>query len=276
MDYLNRNTDYERPEVASTFDELSLWSSYFGRLLLEHIPMQIELKLLDVGCGNGFPLFELAHCLGPKGHYTGIDAWKSAHERALTKKEVYGLTNVELVFGDAHELPWEAATFDWVVSSIGVNNFSDPQRAIQECSRVLKPGGKMILTTNLRGHMQELYEVYEKVLTKLNIHQYLPALRKNIDHRVDLPTISDWLESADLKIGKIVEDAFVMRYASGSALLRHSLTIFGFLEGWRKIITPEHERLVFGELEQQLNEIAQENGELRMTVPIAYVESNKG
>lgn len=275
MNYLNRNTDYERPEVASALDELSLWSSYFGRLLLEHIPMRSGLKLLDVGCGNGFPLFELAHCLGPEGQYTGIDAWKAAHERALAKKTVHELENVELVLGDAHELPWEAGTFDWVVSSIGVNNFSDPQQAIRECSRVIKSGGKMILTTNLRGHMQELYEVYEKVLVELNLPQYLPALRKHIDHRVDLPTISDWLESADLKIDKIVEDAFVMRYASGSALLRHSLTVFGFLEGWRNIITPEHERLVFGELEQQLNEIAQANGELRMTVPIAYVESSK-
>lgn len=275
MNYLNRNTDYERPEVASALDELSLWSSHFGRLLLDHIPMQSGLKLLDVGCGNGFPLFELAHCLGPEGQYTGIDAWKAAHERAQMKKAVHELTNVELVLGDAHELPWEAETFDWVVSSIGVNNFRDPQQAIRECSRVIKPGGKMILTTNLRGHMQELYEVYEAVLTELNLLQYLPALQQQIDHRVDLPRISDWLESAELTIDKIVEDAFVMRYASGSALLRHSLTIFGFLEGWRNIITPEHERLVFGELEQQLNEVAQANGELRMTVPIAYVESNK-
>ena len=72
-----------------------------------------------------------------------------------------------------------------------------------------------------------------------------------------------------------MEDQFEMRFLDGSALLRHSLVRFGFLGGWRSIVTPDEEEEVFRALEQRLNDAAHKRGELRMTVPMLYVEGEK-
>jgi ubiquinone/menaquinone biosynthesis C-methylase UbiE len=55
-------------------------------------------------------------------------------------------------------------TFDLLVSNLGINNFDDPPAVLCECRRVARPGAKLALTTNLQGHMQQLYGLYAQVL----------------------------------------------------------------------------------------------------------------
>ena len=62
--YLQQSYNIDSPEIASVFDELSFWSSRFGALLFEHLQLRPDLHILDLGCGAGFPLFELAHAHG--------------------------------------------------------------------------------------------------------------------------------------------------------------------------------------------------------------------
>jgi arsenite methyltransferase len=52
--------DLSNHDVVAAYDELPLWSATFGLLLFRHVPMQLGMKVLDVGCGTGFPLLELA------------------------------------------------------------------------------------------------------------------------------------------------------------------------------------------------------------------------
>jgi hypothetical protein len=61
MDYLNHKNDFSNPNIASIVDELSFWSSRFGHLLFNHLKIRKDINILDLGCANGFPLFELAH-----------------------------------------------------------------------------------------------------------------------------------------------------------------------------------------------------------------------
>jgi len=65
MDQTNRQSflekiDFNHPEVAELYDELPLWSAPFGLLMLERIPMQRGLMIVDVGAGTGFLSIELA------------------------------------------------------------------------------------------------------------------------------------------------------------------------------------------------------------------------
>src|ERR1043165_9212059 len=137
-DYLKRSNDYHNVEVASALDELCFWSSRFGHLRFKHVELRRDIKILDLGFGTGFPLFELAHVFGPGCHVTGLDVWQEAIERARLKARVYELPNVTIIEGDGAKQPFENESFDLIVSNLGVNNFAAPSLVMAECFRVLR------------------------------------------------------------------------------------------------------------------------------------------
>jgi arsenite methyltransferase len=274
-DYLKRSTDYHNADIASAFDELSFWSSRFGHLLFRHIELRGQLDILDLGFGTGFPLFELAHTFGRTCRVTGLDIWTEAIERARLKLKVYGLPNVSIVEGDGAKQPFEDESFDLIVSNIGVNNFAEPAQVMRECFRVSRPAARIVLTTNVMGHYAEFYSLYREVLRELGKEQHLERLSAHEAHRGTKETVCALLLEAGFLVEKVLEDKFEMRFLDGSAMLRHSLVRFGFLDGWRGVVQPEEEEEVFGLLENRLNEAASLEGGLRMTVPMLYVEGKK-
>jgi ubiquinone/menaquinone biosynthesis C-methylase UbiE len=273
-DYLHHRTDLSDPAVVATMDELSFWSSRFGHLLFQHLPLGPHRRILDLACGLGFPLFELAHASGPGCRLVGADPWARALERAERKRRVYGLANVVLVRADGAALPFAPATFDLIVSNLGINNFERPAAVLAECARVARPRGHLVLTSNLVGHMAEFYAVFRATLRDTG-HSDRAALRANEAHRGTPESIRALLEEAGFRVVKVVEDRFIMRFVDGSALLRHWLVKVGFLDGWRGAVPPGDEQAVFAAVEAKLNALAAEQGELRMTVPMLYIEGEK-
>ena len=77
MDYLNDNIDFDE-NIVCYYDELPLWSSPFGILLLNNISFKKNSIIVDIGCGNGFPLIELAQRFGGSCKVFGIDQWEKA------------------------------------------------------------------------------------------------------------------------------------------------------------------------------------------------------
>lgn len=273
--YLERYFPMDDSLKVSVYDELSLWSSYFGKILLDNIPLRKGMRILDVGCGTGFPLFEIAHRINPGSRLTGIDTSQVAIDRANFKKEQYGLYNIELICGDAGAQPFTEKEFDLVVSNLGINNFENPHKVLAECYRVLKRPGRICLTTNTEGHYREFYAIYEFILKELGKEDLLPALKKQEQHRGTDETIRELLEDSRFSVVKIIRDRFYMRYLDGTALLNSFLTVVGFLPGWSSVVPPEAEKEVFEMLEKKLNEQAAWDGELKMTVPVLYVEAVK-
>lgn len=274
-DYLDQTPGVDDRRLASVFDEVSLWSARFGLLMLEHLAPTADSQLLDLGCGAGFPLLELAHAWGRSCHFVGADLWQAALARALAKKQFYALQNAALVQADGHTLPFGDGQFDLIVSNVGINNFADPQTVLSQCARVAKPQGRIALTTNPKGHMQQFYNLYRQALLELNMDQYLERLEANENHRLSGDAISKMLQTAGFRVSRIVEDKFYMRFLDGSAMLRHGLIRYGFLDGWRTVVDPDVEKTVFAALEKKLNEAASRHGALKMTVPMLYLEGKR-
>jgi ubiquinone/menaquinone biosynthesis C-methylase UbiE len=275
-DYLRRSTDYHDVEVASALDELSFWSSRFGQLLFKHLKLRRGIQILDLGFGTGFPLFELAQTFGESCHVTGLDPWQEAITRARLKQKVYELPNVTIIEGDGAKQPFEDGTFDLIVSNLGVNNFTEARLVMAECFRVARAGAQLAITTNLKGHYGEFYDIYRGVLLELNKERHMERLNADEERRGTKETVRALFTGAGFEVTKAIEDSFEMRFLDGSALLRHFLVRIGFLDSWRKVVTPEEEEEVFALLEKRLNEAAAQEGELRMTVPMLYVEGKKG
>ncbi len=273
--YLQHHNDFNTPERASSFDETSFWCARFGALLLQHLELRRGISMLDVGCGTGFPLFELANAYGPSCQVTGVDVWKEALERAREKLRVQALPNVTIVEADAAAMPFPDAQFDVITCNLGLNNFADPPAVVAECWRVAKPGGCVAFTTNIRGHMAEFYAVFRETLLERENAEYLERLEAHEAHRGTTASLAALLEQAGFMSVRAIEDQCTLRYLDGTAFFNHWLTKSGFLDGWRGVVNSEDEASVFARLEATLNEQAARDGELRMTVPLLYLEGQK-
>jgi arsenite methyltransferase len=273
-DFLDFVPDFSSPRLVEAYDELPLWSAMFGLLLLDELPLTSAARALDVGCGTGFPLIELAERLGPAAQVYGIDPWAPALGRAAVKIASRGTPNVTLHEGSATAMPFDDGFFDLIVSNLGVNNFDDRAAAIGECRRVARPGAIIALTTNLQGHMQEFYDAFEQVLADVGDEEAVARLREHVGHRATISSVTELLENGGFAVTRVVERRARMRFASGTALLNHYFIKLGFLDGWKKIV-PGKERVAFVELRSRLDALALEKGELSLTVPIAYIEGTR-
>lgn len=97
-------------------------------------------KLLDVGCGTGY-LFELLRSQR-EAQYHGLDLSPEMLKMAEAK---FG-SRVTLVEGAADRLPYAENSFDVVTCIQSFHHYPDPDKAMQEAFRVLKPGGLYILS----------------------------------------------------------------------------------------------------------------------------------
>ena len=275
-DYLSKIYDWNRQDLTDQYDELPLWSSDAGRLLLNNFPIGQFSNYLDVGCGTGFPLIDISQRLGNRCTSYGIDPWNKAIKRAQFKIDMLELSeNIKLIDGNASNLSFPSDFFDLITSNFGINNFDNPTAVLNECQRVLKPGASFCLTTNLKGNFEEFYEIFNNTLSELEMIKYQPLLEKHIDHRGTIDTHSSLLNKAGFTIKNQLESRFVMRYYDGSAFLNHSVIASGFFDSWRAMIEPSDRPVFFTRLEKNLNRYAEEKGEFRVSIPIVYFECVK-
>ncbi|MBN2471351.1 MAG: methyltransferase domain-containing protein [Anaerolineae bacterium] len=270
-DYLQPVMDWRDPAFMTVFDEVPLWSAMFGLPLLERVPMRQGMTVLDLACGAGFPLLDLAQRLGPTGRAYGLDGWLNGLSRAQHKIRALGIPGVALAGGDGAAMPFAGARFDLIISNLGINNFADAGAVLAECRRVIRPGGTLALATNLRGHMAAFYAEYARALEEMGRAELLPALEAHISQRATAAGIRARLEAAGWRVVDVLEDTLTMRYLDGTALLNHAFIRIAFMEGWYEFL-PEADRApVFARLEANLNQRAAAEGGLALTVPRLYI-----
>jgi arsenite methyltransferase len=265
----------DNEEFIDTFDELPLWSASFGLLLLKHLELKPNLTVLDIGSGAGFPLMELAGRLGKSSKLYGIDPWVNANNRARKKVQNYELTNVEIIEASAEQIPFDDNSVDLVVSNLGINNFDKPMVVFKECNRILKPNGRLALTTNLYGHWKEFYQIFYSTLKQIDKEHLIPLLKRDEEHRGTLQSVSRLFTDNGFSVLKHVEESFDMHFVDGSSFLNHYFVKLGWLTTWMSLFPKEELHDIFSALENNLNVYAQKNGGLRLTVPMAFMEGAK-
>jgi len=122
--------------------------------------------ILDVGCGTGINLLELARVFGPCRELVGVDLSAGMLEVARRKASAAGVTATFQV-GDAEQLNLPDGAFDLVVCNSAYHWFPDRGRAMTEMTRVLRPGGQLLLGTLASPAFEEWLGVVDTVWTRL-------------------------------------------------------------------------------------------------------------
>jgi SAM-dependent methyltransferase len=126
-------------------------------------------RLLDVGCGNS----PFRHLLDPaRSEYQGVDVAAAAD---------FGYRNPDTVYYDGHVLPFPDASFDAVLCTEVLEHIPDPTETLREIHRVLKPGGRLLLTIpwSARFHYQPF-----------DYHRYTPSMLLQLFAAYDSPKVT--------------------------------------------------------------------------------------
>lgn len=274
--YLGQKFDSNDPILISIMDELPLWSAPFGLKLLEWVVMKPNMNVLDLGCGTGFPLIELANRLGPSCRLYGLDPWYAALQRAQLKYRRQDLSNVVLIQGEGEHLPFQDDFFHLIVSNNGINNVTDPETVLVECNRLSQPLAQLIVTVNLPATMNEFYRIFEATLHELAKHDEIAKMHLHIhEKRKPLQQTVRMINKAGFHIEKIYEDNFTLRFLNGSAMFKHFFIQLAFWDSWEKILSPDDRKPIFQILEHKFNKISSGNGALTLTIPYACIDCRK-
>src|SRR5687768_1253021 len=168
----SRSSDEFSAQVRTMFDRIAgvydrmnhVMTAGLDRRWRERAVERAELErgqsALDVCCGTGDLAFELARAVGPAGNVTGCDFSEAMLEIARAKEaERRGAepatagangaggasAEVEFEWADALALPYEDSSFDAVTVGFGVRNLSDLGAGLGELTRVLRPGGRLVI-----------------------------------------------------------------------------------------------------------------------------------
>jgi SAM-dependent methyltransferase len=110
--------------------------------LVDYSQPRSGMHVIDLASGTGEPAITLARRVGPQGHVTAIDLSADLLEIAEKRARSRRLTNFSTHKMDAHALPFATDSFDLGTSRFGVMFFRDPQKALGELRRVLRPGAR--------------------------------------------------------------------------------------------------------------------------------------
>jgi ubiquinone/menaquinone biosynthesis C-methylase UbiE len=274
--YLQKTYDLQSDDLIEVMDEMPLWSAPFGLKLLQHIRLAKNITALDIGFGAGFPLTELAMRLGDSCKVYGIDPWEAAIKRAEKKIRAYGITNIEIITGAAEEIPVKDSSIDLITSNNGLNNVQDLQQCLSECARVIKKGGQFVQSVNLDTTMTEFYEVLKKVMIDTGMEAEAKQIQAHIyEKRKPLDAYLAMISSNQFEISEIVHDHFEYRFTDGTAMFNHYFIQLAFLESWRKLVPEVKQKQTFREVETILNERAQQQGYLQLSVPFVVIDATK-
>ena len=102
--------------------------------------------VLDLGSGGGIDCFLAARQVGPSGKVIGVDMTPEMVTRARANARKGGYTNVDFRLGEIESLPVADATVDVIISNCVLNLSPERDRVLAEALRVLKPGGRLVIS----------------------------------------------------------------------------------------------------------------------------------
>jgi len=120
-------------------------------MLSKYIPTTDGVSILDFGCGNGEIIGEMKK-INLTAQFTGLDVSHTALQEAKKKNSQDSFFQIS----DGGEFPIPDNSINFVFSSEVIEHVYDTENAVKEISRVLRPGGVVLMTTPFHGFLKNL------------------------------------------------------------------------------------------------------------------------
>ena len=175
-----------------------------------------EIKMgetvLDLGSGGGIDVFLAANKVGEQGKVIGVDMTEDMVNTALKNAEIGRYENVEFKLGEIENLPIEKNSIDVIISNCVINLTPDKSVAYREAFRVLKPGGRILVSDlvtdgDIPDEIRSSFQAWSECIAgAMNIGDYLDTIKKAGFKNVEIVEAHYYTESdLDVRLeGKIL------------------------------------------------------------------------
>ena len=113
---------------------------------INHAEAKLNEVCLDLGSGRGTDAIRMAEAVGSKGFVYGIDISDGMIEKAAKTAERMKVTNVRFIKSTLEYIPLETGVADLIISNCTINHAADKQLVWNEIYRLLKPGGRFVIS----------------------------------------------------------------------------------------------------------------------------------
>jgi ubiquinone/menaquinone biosynthesis C-methylase UbiE len=156
---------------AETFDRRFGFNRWTQRKLVSLLPLRESPYLLDIACGTGWAVRYAAKVANGRGEFYGVDISSKMIEQAEANSASYA--NVHFCKSNVEKLPFENNFFDFIISSNAFHHFSNPDKALNETYRVLKPQGRTyILDTTADSFFMRVTDRLSRKLEPARVKLY--------------------------------------------------------------------------------------------------------
>ena len=196
------------------------------REILDRVELPPNARILDVAAGSGL----LSRALARRAReVVAIDITSAMLERGREAAEREGITNISFVEGAAEALPFEAGTFDLVVTRFSLHHISDPQSVVNEMVRVARGRGQVLIIDMLVPEDRALAERANEIEairdpshawtpTWAELKGYLQTAGASIEDAFTQPRTRDleeWIEICPLERQQELRSAFETELGGG-------------------------------------------------------------
>lgn len=158
--------------AAESFDAepLAFWNRH-GRRTIERMGLHRGAHVLDVCCGTGASALPAAQAVGPEGKVIAVDLAGELLKLGQAKAQAAGLQSLEFRRGDMTSLGFPDHHFDAVLCVFGIFFVSDMETQVAELWRMVRPGGRLAITTWGKRFWSPAYDLWLEV-----VHRRRPDL----------------------------------------------------------------------------------------------------
>jgi ubiquinone/menaquinone biosynthesis C-methylase UbiE len=246
------------------------YGARFAQGLLDALPQGDRLQVLDVGCGTGQISFRMLERLGSSSRVIAVD--HDAGLIALARQRGFDDIGRRLFFKteSADDLSFGEGVFDAVVAHLLYRDLDDRSAALREMHRVLVPGGRLLLTTPLRGTFSEVFEMIRERGVAHGDDALLRALERLEGRDPTVRELEATVRAAGFGEVELEHTSFRLSYPNAEALFSDRLLETIAFPEWREAFGTE----ALDDVQRRLR-IYFDQGALSLTVQAGRVVAHR-